>query len=473
MDERIWFPDKENSLKSLLSSKEKISKRAFFPFLKFIIKTPRYKYDKTLGFRQIDHKKRPISFAGHLDALIYSFYSYCLTKQYETYIRDNKISDCVLAYRTDLDGYCNIDFSRDVFKYIKSMGECTAIALDVEGFFDSLNHKILLEEWQRVVGLDKLPDDQYHIFRSLTKYSYINKNSLLRFTKTDLETITPKPNTLLDLVKGVKDSDKFNLLRERNLIVTNRKPYGIPQGSPISAVLSNIYMVGFDMSVEAFVQSRGGLYRRYCDDILIVCKNEDISDIRRLAYTEIDKLNLVIQETKEEEIIFLKNDYGKLYSLNSKAIKKAGVELPVNGEKQKFAKSLQYLGFEFNGEKIFVRSSSLSRYFRKAKARVNKTIRMAYSPISKGGKVFTKKLLHRYTHLGKRNFVSYALNASKDEYPAASGTKYGMDSPAIKQQMSQHVKKVKIDLAKKNVDRIELKKKKQKLKRVKTVKMRW
>jgi hypothetical protein len=472
LDERIWLPDKEAFLQSLLSDKEKVSKRAFYPFLKFAIKTPRYKLDESAGVRSIDYKKRPISFAGHLDALIYSFYSYCLTKEYENYIRLNKIDDCVLAYRTDLNGSCNIDFSREVFNVIKTRGECTAIALDVKGFFDTLNHKILLAQWQKIIGTPKLPDDQYHIFRSLTKYSYINKNILLRFTKTDLNTLPYKPKSLLDLVQGRRDSDKFNLLRNRNLITTNSNCYGIPQGSPISALLSNIYMSSYDESIKTYVTARNGIYRRYCDDILIICNTENAADIKTFAYEEIKRIELTIQCKKEEEILFKRNKYNKLISLDANKIRNNNESINEIDE-IKYYKPLQYLGFEFNGNKTFVRSSSLSRYFRKAKARVSKTIKMAYSPISKSDRVFTKKLLHRYTHLGKRNFVTYALNASRDEYIVSAGLKSGMDSTAIRRQMSNHVKKIKNDLVDKNLRRIEFKKKSQKLKKVKIIKIKF
>jgi retron-type reverse transcriptase len=49
---------------------------------------------------------------------------------------------------------------------------------------------------------------------------------------------------------------------------------GIPQGSPISALLSNIYMFSFDKHMKNYVDSIGGKYFRYCDDMLLIVPSE-------------------------------------------------------------------------------------------------------------------------------------------------------------------------------------------------------
>ena len=42
------------------------------------------------------------------------------------------------------------------------------------------------------------------------------------------------------------------------------------QGSAISAVMSNIYMIKFDKLVNDLITSNNGIYRRYSDDIIII-----------------------------------------------------------------------------------------------------------------------------------------------------------------------------------------------------------
>jgi RNA-directed DNA polymerase len=470
LDDKFWFPERKDELKALLKNPKLITSRSFFPFIKIILKTPRFKYNETTDLTEVDFKPRPICFASHTDSLIYSFYSHILTKEYENYIVAKKIDSCVLAYRTDLN-MCNIDFANEVFTYIKNKGECVVIALDVKGFFDNLNHKIIQDNWAVIIGANKpteLPEDQYHIFKTLTKYNYINKTALLKGLQINLDRLKPKPNSILDIINEKGDKEKFKWLRNRNIIVTNQNKYGIPQGSPMSALLSNIYMIDYDSEMLQLAEEKEGLYRRYCDDILFVCHINDVEDIKDRLYKRIEDIKLIIQPKKEEVILFKTNSEGQIRSFDYKKIKEHPNAIIENTNETTFYKRLQYLGFEFNGQDIFIRPSSLSRYFRKMKARVTKTVKMAYSPRSKGKKIFKKKLIHRYTHVGKRNFISYAINAASKSYFNSKGEeKKGMDSLSIKKQISRHFDILMKDLEKKNIDRAKYKLSVRKLKHIK------
>jgi RNA-directed DNA polymerase len=121
------------------------------------------------------------------------------------------------------------------------------------------------------------------------------------------------------------------------------------------------------------------------------------------------------------------------------ALKIASLSAPDQINNPKFYKNLQYLGFEFNGQNIFIRQASLSRYFRKMKARVRRSIIMWKSKRRKSPELFMQQILHRYTHLGKRNFLTYAYNSSKKYYVNSLGKRReGMDSPAIRRQIARH-----------------------------------
>ncbi|WP_243879901.1 hypothetical protein [Shewanella algae] len=92
---------------------------------------------------------------------------------------------------------------------------------------------------------------------------------------------------------------------------------------------------------------------------------------------------------------------------------------------------LQYLGFMFDGENAYIRSSSLARYSEKMKrgVRLAKKTMRKYNVIrvSKGlpeKEVFKRKLYSRYTHLGGRNFITYGLRAANK-----------MQSKTIKRQL--------------------------------------
>jgi hypothetical protein len=347
-----------------------------------------------------------------------------------------------------LNGKSNIQFAKEVFEAIKEKGRCTAIALDIRGYFDHIDHIKLKEKWIKVLKTNNLLEDEYKVFKTLTKYSYINKNTLLKHFKVRLKDFKKKQSTLIDFVAlGKTFNEKLNVLRESNLITTNDKHelindfkryYGIPQGSSLSALLSNIYLVDYDKYFTDRSIKEGFIYRRYCDDILIICDTERSIALQKDAIEEIKKYHLEIQDKKVDRIDFIENSFKKIRAFNS--IKKKKSEVPIDETNEsKFYKNLQYLGFEFNGQNIFIRASSLSRYFRKMKSRISKTVLMAYSKNTKGDKIFKQQLFHRYTHLGKRNFLHYAYNSSKEYYINSEGIrKDGMNSESIRNQLKRH-----------------------------------
>lgn len=468
-DLRFWFPERKDELKEILKKGlkryNKQHKRdewwAFSPFLKILLKTPRYKYQQAEGHFDLETKIRPICFASHIDGLLFGFYAYALTKKYEAYIEKEGFSDCPLAYRSNLDGKCNIQFAKEVFDEIKRRGNCSAIALDIKGYFDHIDHKILKDKWMQVIG-GKMPPDQFKLYKAHTEYSYVSKNRILKRYNIEIRKLTRQPSTLLELIPGNKDYEKFQRLRDDRLIVTNDKPdkktgrkFGIPQGSGMSALLSNIYLIDFDRDIKERAQKEGFFYRRYCDDILIVCDSNEAESLKKEIIEKIDnEYHLEIQDKKVELIEFRPNSKGEIRSFNKKKQDKAGLRVTSTDNEKLYYKSLQYLGFEYNGQRIYIRSSSLSRYFRKMKGRIIKTVVMAYSDNGKDDKIWKKQIFEKYTHLGNRNFLTYAYNASKELYKNSKGEKKpGMNSPTIRNQVSRHFTILKQTLSEKNNQR--------------------
>jgi len=468
-DLRFWFPERKDEIKDILKRGlrfyNKKHKREewwpFSPFLKILLKTPRYKYQQSEGHYDLETKIRPICFASHIDGLIFGFYAYAITRKYEAYIEKEGFSDCPLAYRSNLDGKCNIQFSKEVFEEIKSRGKCSAIALDIKGYFDHIDHLKLKEKWITVIG-EKLPPDQFKLYKALTEYSYVSKNSILKKYNIDLKKLSYPPSTLLDLIPGNKDFEKFTKLRDDRLIVTNNKPdkdtgrlFGIPQGSGMSALLSNIFLIDFDKDLNEKAKEEGFFYRRYCDDILIVCDSDKAESLQKEIIEKIDKeYHLEIQDKKVELTEFRPNSQGVIRAFNKKKQVKTGLTSTDANNEKLFYKSLQYLGFEYNGQDIYIRSSSLSRYFRKMTGRVIKTVVMAYSDNGKDKKIWKRQIFERYSHLGNRNFLTYAYNASKDFYTnSRKDKKEGMNSPTIRRQLSRHISILEKTLSSKNNQR--------------------
>ncbi|WP_159638199.1 reverse transcriptase/maturase family protein [Sphingobacterium composti Ten et al. 2007 non Yoo et al. 2007] len=487
-DNRFWFPERSEELKIILKNglrfynknHKKHESWAFSPFLKILIQTPRYKYQQEEGHYDLETKIRPICFASHIDSLIYGFYSYFLTKKYESYIDKVGFGNCPLAYRSNLDGKCNIQFAKEVFDEIKHRGNCSAIALDIKGYFDHIDHEILKEKWIKVIGR-KLPEDQFKLYKSLTEYSYVSKNSVLKKYQVDLKKLKKENKnfeTFLELIPGNKNYHKFEQLRTDRLIVKNNKrnkasnrKVGIPQGSSMSALLSNIYLLDFDKDLYEKSIKEGFFYRRYCDDILIVCDSHIAERLQNEIIQKIsDEYHLEIQNRKVEFTEFRPNSNGEIRAFNKKRQIKSGVTITNSANEKLFYKSLQYLGFEFNGQNIFIRSSSLSRYFRKMKSRIVKTVVMAYGRSGKDNKIWKQQIFERYSHLGKRNFITYAFNASNEYYINSNKKqKDGLNSPSIRKQLSRHFIVLQNTLRSKNDQRYEYKSSQGKMKSPKTI----
>jgi len=413
-DNRIWFPEFKEAFKRFILSPEGVSHHSFLPFLKVIIETKRIKNNRVKHKRKLEIKPRPICYAAHFDALIYSFYSTYLTEKYEEYIKENGIGDCVLAYRSM--NLCNIDFAKEVFDHIENKGPCIAICLDIKGFFDNLNHEILKRNWLTVINtnlpqkLEKLPIDQFKVYNSVSKFSYVNKPDLLKaLSMRERDMLRLKLSRYCD-IKDFREKVKGSSPTPLNV----NTDIGIPQGSPISAVLSNIYMIDFDNAILALSRKLNFLYRRYCDDIIVVCDINMFEDVKASLYEEIEKLRLTIQPEKEEVVRFMLSEKGQLRGYK-------------DIEKTK-ERNLQYLGFEFNGHHRYIRSSSVSRFYRRMKVGVRETVKRAYATNSKEGTVFKKNLYDRFTHLGGRNFLTYAYRAAR----------IMNNSETIKKQLSRH-----------------------------------
>lgn len=405
----------KNKAKNHIENTGSIEKHSFWPFIKKSQSTQRYKSAQN---KTVD-KERPIMYASHIDSCIYSWYSQKLSSLYEEKIQGSNIDASVLAYRNL--GKSNIDFAKEVFDAIESQENCTVLTLDISKFFDNIDHQILKESWGQLLDNDNsiLPKDHYKIYRSITKYSYINLSDICKELK-----VTQKE---LHKQSRICSASDFRNNLEQN-IETNQNNYGIPQGSPISALLSNIFMWEFDIEMVKYVQELGGIYRRYCDDILFVLPLDCHSIAIEKVIQELGKLGLEINKEKTELFSFKKTDVRLeciYHSLKFDNDNNHSIEPQTTK-----SRALQYLGFVFDGKTRSIRSQTISRYYRRMKRGIFFT-RKAARKSSEGRIIYRKGLYERFTHLGKRNFIKYAYRASTI-----------MNSPEIKRQTRRHWKKL-------------------------------
>lgn len=373
----------------IVCSPTRVASHAFYPLIRYQIVSTKIRRNEDGSKLELKEKVRDIAYAAHVDAHIYSYYSKLLEERYEDFLRKKGLSNCVLAFRSL--GKSNIEFAAGAFGEISSRKECAAVALDVSGFFDNLHHQILKQQWCNLLSLSALPDDHYNLFKSLTKFSTVDRDKA--YQAFGIAPSNPKRGR-----DRICSPAQFRTqVRDKGLLNTNKKAFGIPQGTPISAMLSNVYMMDFDTAMKAFADSVGGVYLRYCDDVLFVVPLSEIDNCGRVAGESISDLKLSINASKTERRSF-KRESGVLRA----------------------DRPLQYLGFTFDGQQVLIRSAAFARYSNHMKrgVRLTKATRRRWNKIrtDRGAKrkgIYRRKLYQKYSYLGRRNFITYGHRAAR------------------------------------------------------------
>lgn len=423
---RLSLQKDKGWLLNFVKSPEKVAYHAFFPLLHRKIYQRRYKVvgkdskgDTQRGHTKLEangqvkstRKERPIHYPTHLDSQIYAYYaSEKLQKPYEVWLSEHPgISNCVSAYRRVPDeikkgNKSNIHFARDVFEHIRSVGNCCALAFDIESFFNSLDHRHLKHAWCKLLGTKSLPPDHYNVFKSVTQFSYVlrdefrqDSNPHKAFNEKELARLRQKGiHAFFESGKSFKEAfERGDFIIRKTVKKGKEDVKGIPQGLPISAVLANLYLLEFDERIfEKVVLGLGGLYRRYSDDIVVVCPEKNLKEVKDYVEMSIREFKLEISSGKTEVCFFrFANEKLQPYSLDlKKNTERPGVPF-------------HYLGFEFYGDRVLIKSANVSKFYRRMKESVKKRCRR----IEKHSKkmletevpLFKRKLFRLFSVLGK------------------------------------------------------------------------
>jgi hypothetical protein len=352
---------------ALATNPKAVATHKFYPF---ILYTNRWTRFAKRG-EEADVKKRPIRFASRGDAYIFAYYRFLIAAAYEEALAKSSLTDSIIAYRRirDLDGKgkCNIHFARDAFDRIATLGNCCAVALDISGSFESLDHNLLKNVWRDSLNVRKLPEDHFRIFRAITRYAVVEKRAVyerLGYFGLKVNSKSGRRNngylvSYKDMPKQLCTGREFRQKiaggdGSKSLIDVNLRTCGIPQGSPISDLLANIYLINFDREVRSIVDPLGGFYFRYSDDILLIVPGGEVEGVALAGKIRemIGRFGpkLVIKEKKSSVFVFAKKGSAQDSKL-------------VQGTQGR--NGLEYLGFRFDGKKIFIRDSTLSNLYRK------------------------------------------------------------------------------------------------------------
>ncbi len=414
IDQRLPKPDAFR----LVSDPAAVARHDFLPLISFTKRERRYKREPGKKKPIAATKERRLAYPSNRDGYIFAYYAERLNVLYEAELKRRGLADSVVGYRK---GSSNIDRALEAFREIQARGECGAVCLDIKGFFDNISHEVLKTCWSSLLGGGQLFLDHYKVFRALTKYATMDRTELLtrlgRPAKTRDRDL-PRPLCSIDCFRRLR-GDKS---ARSKLVSTHKEGHGIPQGTPLSAAAANISMLEFDTAVKAAADACGGSYRRYSDDILILCAPEHIAFLE----AEVERAlkahgkTLQLNAGKREEARFSKPG-------------PALIPCPVTGG----FKPLQYLGFTFDGRRVLIRSGTLVRYYRRMRTGVR--VAKLRAKLAKLGEIKgRKKKLHkrealaRHSHLGTRSFVS--------GYARLSAGKMGnVGERTIPKQLSRHM----------------------------------
>jgi RNA-directed DNA polymerase len=359
---------------------------AWSPLLHWIKATPRYK--PTEGKTVM--KERDIMHASHRDACILSKYSAVLTEKLDAFYCANGLNEAVVAYRSL--GKSNYHFASTAQEFVRQHQVVEAMCFDVTGFFDNIEHKRLKKRLKAILGVSELDQDWHRVFRAVSRYSFVKKEDLQGHPVFGIR------------MKQQSASRPIATVREMNAagipIHINRSGVGVPQGTPISASLSNLYLADFDKLVKGLADKFGALYQRYSDDILIICMPEHANELANAVAVGLGAEALQLQHAKTVRQRFSDNE----------------------------RTDFQYLGYQLGIEEALIRPGSLSRQWRTLKKSMRRSKLTAAKLAATGKKeaIFTRKLRNRFTHVGVRNFLDYA-NRSSDN----------LESNAIRQQVKK------------------------------------
>ncbi len=283
------------------------------------------------------------------------------------------------------------------FDFIESKEECLILVSDFDSFFDRIDHVLLKKAICDLMGVEFLPVDYYAVFKNITNYSSWSWKSLMSFWRKYNPKISRKEINSKEIILP---RPAFRELRSSE-VMRNESGKGIPQGSPISAVLSNIYLLALDEEIHALVERQNGLYMRYCDDLFVAIPMDGSGQELVVVDELLSKIDLHPGvEIKEEKTSLLKY---------SKKEHHCGVLVSIDRATGTLGSDaiLDYLGVAFDGENRRIRARAISKYYyrmhRKAKtiARQQRGRKNIYSVYSERARRIT----------GNRSFVDYIKSA--------------------------------------------------------------
>ena len=397
-----------------VSNPDNIKRHSFYPFIHYEKHT--IKYSKKKG-RKV--KRRDICYAAHIDRCIYQYYSFILNSLYNERVQQDGISAAAVAYRTNLHE-SNVHISKRAFDFLKSKAPAYVMIGDFTGFFDNLDHEYLKVQWCSLLGVERLPSDHFAVYRSITNYSTWELEDLLQLNGIEN---TRAGYRRLNAMNRILTPEQFR--ENRAYIKKHTETYGIPQGSPISGILANMYMLEVDKRINDVVSMADGMYIRYSDDFMIILPDSSEVDNG-------ESLKRIIEMIRAPKLI-LEPDKTQYFYYENGSIVNCGKTFHENADNS--SRTINFLGFSFDGQKVRIRAKTVSKYYYRMYRKANNIVKMGWVTPD-GKRISAKNLYSSYSQKGAKtgsgNFFTYVDRAVSE---------YGSDE-GITQDTRRHMQKI-------------------------------
>lgn len=373
-------------VRNYVMDEKKVTAHGFYPFIHFERKNSRYG-------RKGPKKPRELYYCSHMDRCVYQRYAFLLNYYYNIRAKEKGIDKAAIAYRDNL-GKNNIDFAKEVFDAIRGLERCLVIVGDFTDFFDKLDHNYLKLRLCELLGVERLPEDYFAVFKNITRFSSWDWEDIVKAAgePIDQRGIRKKLNQKRTILSRQQFLDNIGCIKK------NTSGAGIPQGSPISAVLANVYMLQFDQTLQGYASDRGGIYRRYSDDFIIALpftEKDEVKECVDYIFSYISTLGGLIELQREKTSLYLfeKDD------LRSYPSGESGI--------------IDYLGFWFDGRDIRIRPRSITKYYYRMRRKA-RTIGRSDWVSPKRKHITARNLYQIYSHSDKKQtFIDYAKRATR------------------------------------------------------------
>ena len=217
-----------------------------------------------------------------------------LCAKYLTALFDAGLFESACAFRNNGSaGPCRDSAVEDIIRFRKeNAGELFVAEADIRGFYDTIDHSIVKKAFSSALGKAR-------------KHGTPASSTATRIFNASLRSYTFR-GAQVQCSRRFKDmgvAAKLSFPREAMKAVhgnLHKSRLGIPQGGALSGLIANLVLDHADKAVTDAIGTEICLYKRYCDDMIIISPDRSVAEKAFNAYRRaVEKLGLSMHPPKD------------------------------------------------------------------------------------------------------------------------------------------------------------------------------